>query len=1402
MSAPTVMGHPNAHGHRRRFSTSNSLSSSSIDTVIPRGPSPNSSSGSRPRDGGRFAETVPSTDSRKMAAPMDGHANGNPAATNRWSQSTSSSISSSGHKRRSSFTKRLSLAGSGALGLNRSQSPPRNFLDKTRPWTSGNSQQRASPPVQPFVPSIPSSDKSTPSQLESPNYLNGGPPPSFGLPPSTVPPISTLPSLRQAISAAGDSPSSAAVTPSTAAMFTPSQRFLPKSDYFGEQSAGHSPTKQRPASPVVSQAEYDNSARQAPRLDQPARPLAPPDGAQRSHADASVTRGRENANRRSRRRSDHGHSRNRDGDSRGKGSGSTQNSATSAKSTSQRDSRDKHPSQKAMLSKALQKANTAVLLDNAQNFEGAVDAYADACALLQQVMKKSSGDEDRRKLETIRNTYSNRVIELRSMPMQETAPGKALPARPVSDATSHGRDSTQSAQSYMSNGEQSAAIIEVATVANMATESGYSTEPRGHRSLAPIQIPQRRQSLLPSALEAVEDALKQSPSSPAKLGWSDTSFTKAPPKERLVETSVSLQIPMDRQYMPPPLSPRRPISPASPESANRDRNASPIPHVPQVPQIPALARAPSPKARSRAGSTESTSWLDTIDESAGSSGSSVHSRSSFAGLRRRHIRAASGETEAEFDAALDAAVEAAYDDGLEPAEEDAPQKPVVLSHARKNVELAKERVREAEREAAIIFAKGRAKGRFRDAAYHNRSESLDLDYHESEAEEEERMLEEMTRGYVMDDFEFDLQSKSALPRQSDSSGFSGRTWGSSIGSNPSNPTTAGTSLQTLAEAPILPSVPMDLHTKPPPPKHPPPSSALPPPPQHSVVSSLPGWQNGGLPNTPTFLDPNSQSVRNRRLSGQNPKQLKIETSNATSPVRQGPFTAAPAPADPISSNGEDAPSPPRSARPISPVRRLGMGRQPPLIPPPPALTNRQVSSPLPDNSPADSTISPATPGLVKSSSVEGDMGAPPLPQPGESPVQLSRASPGPGVLRKNYSSSSLKNRNLHVLSPEGSEASPSTPMSTTFAAAVSNLRKGYPLSVPTLPTPTATGFAIGHMPPGGLNLFDSDIHAPTTPGSPNPLAANAPVALEPCPSECIRRPFWLMRCFYQTIAHPRGGYISTKLFVPRDVWLVKGVKLKAIDEKIANCDFLTAALMKLAKVDTCDADAVLEEMQHLETVLDQVQANLSKKLGSDVGMQSSAALFKDAGPAGGESGANGAEPTASKASSTSGKSSYLSSWKRLRSKNSGAGLTGIGNASGSNSNSYNGNGHGNNIASSPSKDGTAAKDTISMSTLPMSSTPWARTPKRQVRQVEFAGPNASYMGSLARLFDAAQVLDQIARQAEDPGLRHSSPTHVGLELSTRHAAEFFGFFVCRFALTDISMMLDKFIKRGSEWVLV
>jgi hypothetical protein len=53
------------------------------------------------------------------------------------------------------------------------------------------------------------------------------------------------------------------------------------------------------------------------------------------------------------------------------------------------------------LSKALAKANTAVQLDNAQNYEGARESYTEACNLLQQVLARTTGEEDRKKLEAI-----------------------------------------------------------------------------------------------------------------------------------------------------------------------------------------------------------------------------------------------------------------------------------------------------------------------------------------------------------------------------------------------------------------------------------------------------------------------------------------------------------------------------------------------------------------------------------------------------------------------------------------------------------------------------------------------------------------------------------------------------------------------------------------------------------------------------------------------------------------------------------------------------------------------------------------------------------------------------------------------------------------------------------------
>lgn len=67
--------------------------------------------------------------------------------------------------------------------------------------------------------------------------------------------------------------------------------------------------------------------------------------------------------------------------------------------------------------------------------------------------------------------------------------------------------------------------------------------------------------------------------------------------------------------------------------------------------------------------------------------------------------------------------------------------------------------------------------------------------------------------------------------------------------------------------------------------------------------------------------------------------------------------------------------------------------------------------------------------------------------------------------------------------------------------------------------------------------------------------------------------------------------------------------------------------------------------------------------------------------------------------------------------------------------------------------------------------------------------------SLVEMIDRLNVFD------EENGTKKIPITlKVGLELSHRHAAEFFGFYICRFVLTDVALLLDKFVKRGSEWV--
>jgi hypothetical protein len=840
------------------------------------------------------------------------------------------------------------------------------------------------------------------------------------------------------------------------------------------------------------------------------------------------------------------------------------------------------------------------------------------------------------------------------------------------------------------------ATVQTASIARIVNDRSVDDPPfKAEPEPPPAQeLPLRKSEMGPRE-SVISTAIRD-----VQRGMSSSQFHLQPPPARLANPvqpsrTPGLESPMDRTYMPPPLSPGRPRSPMG--FGNRDSE-------PVDPNSLLQPQQTQQTKHQRVQSSESTSWLDTIDESGGSScSSSVHSLT-MGGVRRKHIRSTSGATEAEFDAALDAAVEAAYDEGYEPYDDE--ESTDLIATKLRNVELAKEKVREAEREEAIAAARYRFKEtQLRNEALPHVRQSEELGFND-EAEEEERLLDEMTE-YMLDGFDFDLQTKSSLPRQSDSSGFSGSTYNSSVSSHR---TTGGTSLSTVAE--VLRS--RNLKTAPvhSPPPVPAPSGALPPVPESQAVQVNDAAEVTPRPTTATK---DAASVRARRLSGQNAKNLKIETS--LPPVLPGPHTEKPP--VPAKDSPLNLPTQPMTASAATFGNTESIVDSASKVPALPQVSQPTgLAAPSPQttlHSPADTTatISPATPALSHAVSIETGL-VPGSPRNGKTSAM---------GIRKNKSSLSLKQRTLSISSPDGSDGSIGTPLSQTFS--ITGRKQSNATELPMV-TPSVPTFNVDGLPSGGMHLFESDIHSPFSPGSPSPAVTNAPIPLEPCPDSYLLRPFWLMRCFYQTIAHPRGGYLSTKLFIPRDVWRVKGVKLKNIEDKIANCDLLTAALQKLASVDTLDADAMLEEMQAFEVVLDQVQTVLAKKLGNEVGVHSVATLFKEATTVGEGASMDSISRVATNdhppKSTVSQSKSYLTSWRKLRSKNSGVNLASM---------------------ASTSVKSEVPKDLLVMNTLPMTSLPTIRFAKRDISGVTFEGPNSGYMGSLARLFDAAQILGKL-----------------------------------------------------------
>ncbi|KAH9898571.1 hypothetical protein C8Q73DRAFT_640821 [Cubamyces lactineus] len=82
---------------------------------------------------------------------------------------------------------------------------------------------------------------------------------------------------------------------------------------------------------------------------------------------------------------------------------------------------------------------------------------------------------------------------------------------------------------------------------------------------------------------------------------------------------------------------------------------------------------------------------------------------------------------------------------------------------------------------------------------------------------------------------------------------------------------------------------------------------------------------------------------------------------------------------------------------------------------------------------------------------------------------------------------------------------------------------------------------------------------------------------------------------------------------------------------------------------------------------------------------------------------------------------------------------------------------------------------------------------------------ALYVQGLAKLFQAAQILDEHTKAASPQSLAplyaaFPADIRVGLDVKLRHASEFFAKVVLTFVIRDMALLLDKYVKKCEKWL--
>ncbi|KAM0749854.1 hypothetical protein T439DRAFT_381412 [Meredithblackwellia eburnea MCA 4105] len=241
---------------------------------------------------------------------------------------------------------------------------------------------------------------------------------------------------------------------------------------------------------------------------------------------------------------------------------------------------------------------------------------------------------------------------------------------------------------------------------------------------------------------------------------------------------------------------------------------------------------------------------------------------------------------------------------------------------------------------------------------------------------------------------------------------------------------------------------------------------------------------------------------------------------------------------------------------------------------------------------------------------------PPLGTFESAPPALPQGSPQTGLVVSTRSSSSGPNfgRKSSVPTPTALYAPPLPGLNRTNSHSSQGSlsdREGLTGISPRLPSPNPSVRAETPM-SATFSRFPAPSTSTAGPPTSSLFLANPPPP-EPTPTfplPPLRRPFHLMRQICQSIES--GAYITPRLYVPKQMWSQAGVKLVAVETKVRMLDLLLTGLEGADKAGEGlvrlqgfwegvrakeGAAAFAKELEDLEGLMSGIQSTLAKKLG-------------------------------------------------------------------------------------------------------------------------------------------------------------------------------------------------------------